>query len=84
MSGEMEIVAVGFEKADVALAQLRMLWPGHGITVYVGLDSDTGRVCVGYLRNEQRLAVRISGCTIAEALSNARRWTAANPATAGR
>lgn len=76
-------VSADLSSAGDALAALKTLWPGPGITVYVGLDNDTGRVCAGYLRNEQRLAVRMSGRTVAEAVDNARRWTNANPLTAG-
>jgi len=74
-------------RAGDALRELHNLWTGLGpdpVTVYVGIDSESGRVQVGWIRDKERKAVRFSGPTVELAVDNARVWTRGNPARAGR
>lgn len=74
-------------RAGTALCELHAMWAGRGeepVTVYLGLDSGTGRVHVGWIREGSRRAVRLSGPTIEKAMDTARGWTRANPTRAGR
>ena len=80
--------AHGHVPADLALAgetlqALRRLWPGPAITVYVGLDAETGRVHVGWIRDAERKAFRFSAPTMELALERAQLWTRLNPVRAG-
>ena len=72
--------------AGEALQELHRLWGSRGpepVTVYIGVDSQSGRVHVGWIRDVERMAVRFSGRTIELALEMARFWTRTNPTRAG-
>lgn len=81
------ITPVDLSRAGEALKQLHAMWAGRGgkpVTVYLGLDSESGRVHVGWIRDEDRKAVRFSGSTIEKALETAQIWTQGNQWRAGR
>jgi hypothetical protein len=72
--------------AGDALKELHRLWGSRGpepVTVYLGVDSHSGRVHVGWIRDVERKAVRFSGRTIELAMEMARVWTRTNPTRAG-
>lgn len=73
--------------AGEALKMLHALWASNGpepVTVFIGVDSQSGRVHVGWIRDKERKAVRFSGRTIKLAMDMARSWTQSNAYRAGR
>lgn len=63
-------------RAGEVLRELRGLWPDERLTPFVGITGD--RVCVGFVTDRYRKAVRFSALTFEAALRRATMWTAHN------
>lgn len=64
--------------AGEVLAKLRSLWPFENDTVYVGLGHGGTRAHVGWIRERDRKATRLSGPSFAVAYQRAVTWTESN------